>query len=151
MPRSDKISEKLCEIFVEEVSGKICPEIMFPAKKFQNRSKFSRDFTNRERRPGSVRRLCPESFALGPETRFDRLSCVFENHGFQLTPTFWVEKNFRRLGCPHLRLKSWIRQPEPSDFRVARHILAPGLESRSMMQMFWTIWYFQKYKRCTLK
>ena len=53
--------------------GKNQAGIMFRAENFQNRSDFHRDFTIGERRPGSVRTLGSESFALGPETRFVRL------------------------------------------------------------------------------
>ena len=47
--------------------------IMFRPEIFENRSDFHRDCANGERRPGCLRKQGHESFALGPETRFDRL------------------------------------------------------------------------------
>ena len=53
--------------------GKNQAGIMFRQEKFQNRSDFRRDCANGERRPGCLRKQGHESFAVGPETRFDRL------------------------------------------------------------------------------
>ena len=53
--------------------GKNQAGIMFRPEKFQNRSDFRRDCANGERRPGCLRKQGHESFAVGPETRFDRL------------------------------------------------------------------------------